>query len=160
MAETLGSLVDKLAIKELRQHFLKEMLKSRVGKFSPHELKKRLKLIHSQKRDLIKEINNFIFAAAQGEMKIRDEKLKLYNAPEYIGRIHKSNSLGRTMSLLAKKNLELWNLEDEARRSDVSNAYIGKIKRKIDKANQQRNDLIDALDKLLERCLKKSAYSS
>ena len=77
-----------------------------------------------------------------------------------MGKIPKLNSLGQAVSLLGQKNLELWHLEDEARREDVDYAYVGKIKRKIDKANQQRNDLIDALDEFLERCLQQKNVSS
>ncbi|MEE9315594.1 MAG: DUF4254 domain-containing protein, partial [bacterium] len=47
-------------------------------------------------------------------------------------------------------------LEDEARRSDVNDAYIGRIKRKIDTTNLSRNDLIDRIDELLDRKVKKS----
>jgi len=160
MAETLGSLIDKLTIKDLREFHLGEKLKSKNKSFSSPDLKKKLRLVRLQKKDLIQEINDFILAAAKGSLKLREEKLKLYNAPSDIGRIPELNGLGEAISYLSEKNLELWHLEDEARRKDVSDAYIGKIKRKIDLANQQRNDLIDSLDGLLEKCLKESASSS
>ena len=43
----------------------------------------------------------------------------------------------------------LWGLEDEARRKDMPDKYIAELKRKIDRENQRRNDLIDALDALI-----------
>lgn len=43
-------------------------------------------------------------------------------------------------------NFDLWHEEDEARRTDVSDAEIAKIKRAIDALNQKRNDAIEALD--------------
>ena len=46
-------------------------------------------------------------------------------------------------------NFKLWNLEDEARRRDVADAYIAEIKRAIDARNQRRNDLIEVLDERL-----------
>lgn len=159
MAETLGSLIDKLTIKELREYHLKAMLKSRVKSFPVPDLKKKLRLTQLQKKDLIEEINDFIVAVVKGKVKMSDEKLKIYNAPQHFGRIPELNSPGQAISYLAQKNLELWGLEDEARRKDVSNAYIGKIKSKINLANQQRNDLIDALDKLLEKCIKNVSSS-
>ena len=71
MAETLGSLTDKLTIKSLRQFHLKEMLKSKDKIFPARDLKKKLRLVELQKKDLMQEINNFIIAAAQGRVKIK-----------------------------------------------------------------------------------------
>jgi len=154
MAETLGSLVDKLTIKDLRGYHLKEMLKDRGRNFSSAEIKEKIGLLEKQKKSLIFEIEGFIAAAIKGRVKLREEKLKLYNPKETIGRIPVLNTLGEAVSYLAQKNLELWHLEDEARRKDVSLSYIGKIKGQIDFANQQRNDLIDKIDDLFERKVK------
>ncbi len=46
-------------------------------------------------------------------------------------------------------NFRLWNLEDEARRRDVGDDYIADIKRRIDRTNQLRNDLVERLDEAL-----------
>ncbi len=43
-------------------------------------------------------------------------------------------------------NFDLWHVEDEARRQDVSEAVIAACKRKIDVLNQERNDLMEVLD--------------
>ena len=43
-------------------------------------------------------------------------------------------------------NYRLWHEEDEARRTDVGDDVIGRIKRAIDRLNQQRNDHIEKLD--------------
>ncbi|MFP6626709.1 MAG: DUF4254 domain-containing protein [Deltaproteobacteria bacterium] len=43
-------------------------------------------------------------------------------------------------------NFQLWNFEDEARRTDVDDAYIAEIKRSIDRWNQRRNDLVETID--------------
>jgi hypothetical protein len=49
-------------------------------------------------------------------------------------------------------NFSLWNHEDEARRRDVTDAYIADTKRAIDGWNQRRNDLIEKIDlQLLEQ---------
>lgn len=154
MAETLGSLIDKLTIKDLREYHLKEMLKTKSKKFSCAEIEEKVRLLEKQKKNLILEIEGFIAAAIRGRVKLREEKLKLYNPKETIGRIPALDTLGEAMSCLAQKNLELWHLEDEARRKDVSLSYIGKIKGQIDFANQQRNDLIDKIDELFERKVK------
>ena len=154
MSETLGSLVDKLTIKDIREFHLLEMLATKDKKFCRPELENKLRLLRRQKQDLISEIDAFLASAVKGKIRLRDDKLKLYNAPEDMGRIFSTDSIGKAMSALAQKNLELWHLEDEARRKDVSLSYIGKIKGKIDLANQQRNDLIDRIDELFEKKVK------
>ena len=151
MAETLGSLVDKLSIKCIREHYLNKSLTQKKTKFSKADLKKKLVILKKQKSLLSREIDQFVYQACAGKITLRDDKLKIYNNPEDIGRIGKIDTIGQAINGLAAKNLELWQLEDEARRQDVDLSYIGGIKHKIDKANQQRNDFIDKIDELLEK---------
>jgi len=47
------------------------------------------------------------------------------------------------------QNFQLWNQEDQARRTDVDDAVIAGVKRAIDGLNQRRNDLIEKLDEAL-----------
>ena len=145
MAETLGSLVDKLTIKNIRLDNLRKK-----GKKS----KKKINIVQSQRGRLIEEMNQFLAQALKGKIKLKDEKVKLYRQSRVGEKI--SGTLGALVDYLCQKNMQLWHLEDEARRSDVSEAYIGRIKREIDIANQKRNDLIDQIDELLERKVKKS----
>ncbi len=155
MAETLGSLVDKLTIKDIREFHLCQMLESGDKKFSKEELEEKKAILGSQKRDLAKEIDDFLVLALAGKVRLKDEKLKLYNPLKDMGRIAQTDSLGEAVSGLAQKNLELWHLEDEARRNDLGLEYVGQIKRKIDLTNQQRNDFIDKIDELFEKKIKK-----
>jgi len=113
-----------------------------------------MNIVQSQRRRLIEETDQFLAQALKGKVKLKDEKVKLYRQSKVGEKI--SGTLGALVDSLCQKNMQLWHLEDEARRSDVSDAYIGKIKRKIDIANLSRNDLIDRIDKLLERKVKKS----
>ncbi len=151
MAETLGSLVDKLTIKSIREAQIKKMLKIKKAKFTKSELKSKLNLLQKQKRTLIREVEAFIAAAINGKIALKDEKLKLYNDPKDIGKIGKISSLAGAIDGLCRKNMQIWELEDQARRKDKPLSYIGGVKRRIDLANQQRNDFIDTIDQILSR---------
>lgn len=48
-----------------------------------------------------------------------------------------------------QQNFKLWHHEDIARSPDVSDSDLARVKRDIDKLNQQRNDLIEKLDDYL-----------
>ncbi len=143
MAETLGSLVDKLTIKDIRLNNLRKK-----------GSKKKIDIVQSQRKELIEEMNQFLARALKRKVKLKDEKVKLYKQPKVEEKI--LATLGALVDRLCQKNMQLWHLEDEARRSDVNDAYIGRIKRKIDITNLSRNDLIDRIDELLERKVKKS----
>ena len=156
MAETLGSLIDKLTIKELREFHVKDFLKNKKsGKGSPQELRRKLGILRTQKRYLIREVEDFIGKAVKDRTIITDEKLKLYNKPDLRGGMRRLKNISSGIDKLAKKNIELWHLEDQARGTDLDNSYIGRIKKRIDKANQQRNDLIDGIDQLFKKYIKK-----
>jgi hypothetical protein len=48
-----------------------------------------------------------------------------------------------------RANFDLWHIEDEARRLDASDAELADVKRRVDRTNQRRNDLAEALDRAL-----------
>ena len=77
MAETLGSLVDKLSIKNLRIWHLDEALENeKIPASKREELKVKRDLADRQRQDLMNEVNGFLGAALRGEVRIRDEKIK------------------------------------------------------------------------------------
>ncbi len=53
-----------------------------------------------------------------------------------------------------RANFDLWHIEDEARTPGASDAEIAHVKRRIDRTNQQRNDLIEELDRAIQDWLK------
>jgi hypothetical protein len=61
---------------------------------------------------------------------------------------------GSLVSQLAQVNIELWHTEDLARSQDAQ--VVADAKRKIDRLNQQRNDLIEKLDELTLSLTKQS----
>lgn len=70
-----------------------------------------------------------------------------------------STPIEKTILDLLVTNFTLWGYEDEVRRKNVSNDYIADLKRKIDKENQRRNDIMDALDALIRDDVEKKLGS-
>ena len=52
-----------------------------------------------------------------------------------------------------KANFDLWHIEDEARAPGANDAEIADVKRRIDRTNQLRNDLVEELDRAMQRWL-------
>ena len=148
MAETLGSLVDKLSIKNLRIWHLDEALEQKNSS-DYAELKAKRDLADKQRQTLVNEINDFLVSAFKGEVCIRDEKIKLY-ANTNVSSSDSIKKLGEAVSELAFRNIKLWHCEDEVRRTDLADVEIVKIKRRIDTTNQERNDLMDKVDEILQ----------
>ena len=149
MAETLGSLIDKLSIKNLRSWHLEEMIAGKNGtKTEVEELKAKLETVEWQRQDLQQEIDAFFDGALKGKVKIRDKKVKLYDNPAAVS-AEGMDDLGNAISELALRNIKLWHLEDEVRRTDIPDAEVVRLKREIDTANQERNNFIDKIDEIL-----------
>ncbi|MGY8763090.1 MAG: DUF4254 domain-containing protein [Nitrospinaceae bacterium] len=151
MAETLGSLIDKLSIKNLRYWHLDELIQQENSSdLKTEELKAKLITVESQRKDLLNEIDTFLAAALAGEVKVCDEKIKLYRNTN-VSSLENVSKLGEAVSELAMSNTRIWHLEDEVRREDLLDSEIVKLKRKIDQNNQERCNLVDKVDEILGR---------
>ena len=156
MAETLGSLIDKLSIKNLRYWHLDEDSQARDSSDpQKQELMDKMELVDRQRKELLEEIDVFLSSALAGEVRIRDEKIKLYKNLN-VTSAEDVNHLGEAVSKLAMSNIKLWHLEDEVRREDLPDTDIVKTKRKIDTNNQERNNFMDKVDQILENCVKQA----
>ena len=154
MAETLGSLIDKLSIKNLRYWHLDEDSQARDSSDpQKQELMDKMELVDRQRKELLEEIDVFLSSALAGEVRIRDEKVKLYKNLN-VTSAENINHLGEAVSKLAMSNIKLWHLEDEVRREDLPDSEIVKIKRTIDTNNQERNNFMDKVDEILEDSVK------
>ena len=156
MAETLGSLIDKLSIKNLRYWHLDEDSQARDSSDpQKQELIDKMDLVDRQRKELLEEIDVFLSSALAGEVRIRDEKVKLYKNLN-VTSADDVNHLGEAVSKLAMSNIKLWHLEDEVRREDLPDTDIVKTKRKIDTNNQERNNFMDKVDEILENFVKQA----
>ena len=156
MAETLGSLIDKLSIKNLRYWHLDEDSQARDSSDpQKQELIDKMDLVDRQRKELLEEIDVFLNSALAGEVRIRDEKVKLYKNLN-VTSAENVNHLGEAVSKLAMSNIKLWHLEDEVRREDLPDTDIVKTKRKIDTNNQERNNFMDKVDEILENFVKQA----
>ena len=151
MAETLGSLIDKLSIKNLRYWHLDELIQQENSSdLKTEELKAKLTIVENQRKDLLNEIDTFLAAALAGEVKVCDEKVKLYRNTN-VSSLENINKLGEAVSELAMSNTRIWHLEDEVRREDLLDSEVVKLKRNIDQNNQERCNLVDKVDEILGR---------
>ena len=156
MAETLGSLIDKLAIKNLRYWHLEEDSQARDSSDpQKQEIMDKMELVDRQRKELLEEIDVFLSSALAGEVRIRDEKVKLYKNLN-VTSAEDVNHLGEAVSKLAMSNIKLWHLEDEVRRENLPDTDIVKTKRKIDTNNQERNNFMDKVDEILENFVKQA----
>lgn len=57
-----------------------------------------------------------------------------------------STDMARRVWEQHRRNFDLWHEEDKARKPNATDAEIAAVKRKIDKLNQERNNLIETLD--------------
>ncbi|MDI6731159.1 MAG: DUF4254 domain-containing protein [Candidatus Margulisbacteria bacterium] len=149
MAETLGSLIDKLTIKKIRLSYL-------GNEGASVKIKLARKIVGGQIANLIDEIDTFIESATKGKVLLREKKVKLYKNPPSELNIPDIKSIGKLTDLLMQINLNQWQLEDQIRASNITSKRVVNLKKLIDRSNRNRNDVIDRIDELLEKCLRKS----
>ncbi|WP_048067467.1 hypothetical protein [Methanospirillum hungatei] len=142
MAETLGSLCDKLTIVKLKQYHTQDS--------------NRLKSLSIQERQLCEEIDGFIYSAINGD--ICPEKLTFTSNKVYklegneIDEI--SGTIGNIFSLLASVNCQLWHEQEKV--YDFENIHPNEkntVVKQLAILNLQRNQCIDEIDKNFQQII-------
>ncbi|MFH1379013.1 MAG: DUF4254 domain-containing protein [bacterium] len=85
MAETIGSIVDKITIIDLKIFHMHEQLKrSDIPRAHAVSCGQRLTVLETQKNDLCRELDKLVQDAVQGRKKIKIyRQYKMYNDPAY-----------------------------------------------------------------------------
>ncbi|MFH1957482.1 MAG: DUF4254 domain-containing protein [bacterium] len=85
MAETIGTLVDKISIFELKRfHMEDQMRRMDVSREHREECGRKLGVLTEQRDDLVKELNGLFNGIKSGRKKIKlYRQFKMYNDPRY-----------------------------------------------------------------------------
>ncbi|MFB8796795.1 MAG: hypothetical protein U7126_21820 [Microcoleus sp.] len=144
MAETLGSLCDKLTIVKLKQWHSEDEI--------------RLKSLTVQEKQLQEEINEFISAAIAGQIpsdRLTFASNKVYKKEgNYVADV--GGSIGEIFSELAQVNCNLWHEQEKVYEFDkVVVTKKDQVVKQLAILNLQRNKCIDGIDKNFQALVEK-----
>lgn len=147
MAETLGSLCDKLTIVKLKQYHCDDA-----------EKEKRLCL---QEAQLVSEIDGFVCDAVNGRIpveRLRFDSNKIYKKAGNELMPVPESSIAAAFAELAKVNCDLWHEQEkvyefETVPLDEKNGVV----KQLALLNLRRNQCIDAIDKVFSGTIPKEA---
>ena len=146
MAETLGSLCDKLTIVKLKEWHTEDPA--------------RLQSLAQQQQQLAQEINGFVQSAFAGE--IPPERLtfaanKVFKKQgNEIAQV--AGTMGEVFAQLAQVNCELWHQQEKVYVFEtVPTEEKDAVVKSLAKLNLQRNQCIDAIDRALLQCISAQA---
>ncbi len=147
MAETLGSLCDKLTIVKLKQWHSEDQI--------------RLNSLAVQEKQLQEEINEFITAAIGGQIpsdRLTFASNKIYKKEgNYVPDI--GGSIGEIFSELAKVNCNLWHEQEKVYEFEkVAITEKDQVVKQLAILNLQRNKCIDGIDKNFQAMVDKLSY--
>ena len=87
MAETLGSLIDKLTIANIRLWHLEDARRDRsLPDKDRLAAADAISVVNKERNDLIDEIDEFIYKAAHGKVKLKVPKVKIYKKFRLTGK--------------------------------------------------------------------------
>jgi hypothetical protein len=152
MAETLGSLYDKLSISKIR---CEAVVARKAEYILANEFEKWTHLsskIAMQRDELHQEIIDFIESAKYGPKKLEEPKYKIYQGEVSSG--VGFDDLEDAVFHLAKMNKTLWDLEDSRRDKTKSDKEVRAICDDVAKFNRLRNDTMDEINRLFNEQVK------
>jgi hypothetical protein len=144
MAETLGSLCDKLTIVKLKQYH------------STNEVQ--LQSLSQQEKQLTEEIDGFVGDAISGNIPLEKLTFKANKVYKEQGNQTRdiSGKLGEVFSELAKVNCDLWHEQEKVYEFEkIPVAEKDKVVKQLAILNLERNKCIDAINNFLYDLCKK-----
>ena len=102
-------------------------------------------------------MNDPLLPDAQSLVRLHDEANARWHRAEAAGdEASPTGSIEANLLAQHRANFDLWHEEDEARDPLAPDARIAEVKRAIDRYNQMRNDLVEAIDALLVERLRQA----
>jgi hypothetical protein len=137
MAETLGSLCDKLTIVKLKQWHSED--------------ERRLKSLAVHEGQLIAEMNEFVDRAVHGDIpqdKLTFASNKVYKQEgNYVAAV--TGSIGQVMAQLATVNCKLWHEQEKVYEFEtIPVERKDQVVKQLALLNLERNQCIDQIDRL------------
>ncbi|MDI6793247.1 MAG: hypothetical protein QME81_10330 [bacterium] len=143
MAETLGSLCDKLTIVKLKQWHSEDP--------------ERLKSLEVQEKQLQAEINEFIAATISGQIPLERLTFSANKVYKQEGNIVSEviGSIGEIFSNLANVNSSLWHKQEKVYEFEkVPQEEKDEVVKRLALLNLERNSCIDQIDKQFRSLIK------
>lgn len=141
MAETIGSLIDKLCICKIREY--------KASQYGRPDI---LKGAMEQSKALKSELNELFDSIINGRVEVIEEKkLKMYRNEKDIG--ENNYSLATLINDLFAANLRLWDLEDTRRDKEVGDTDRLKACNDVSIWNQKRNKAVDDINELIAKSI-------
>lgn len=139
MAETLGSLCDKLTIVKLKQIHSDDCAKT--------------KSLQTQEQQLCEEIDTFLASAISGEIALEKLTFRSNKIYKKVGNelgCLRVDALGTVFSELAKVNCDLWHEQEKVYEFEaVPVPQKDLVVKQLAILNLKRNQCIDAIDQAL-----------
>ncbi len=135
MAETLGSLCDKLTIVKLKQYHTED--------------EERLASLEEQQLNLVIEIDDFVSRAIAGDIAVNKLTFKANKVFKQEGNAIENikGTIGNVFAKLAEINCLLWHEQEKVYEFETVPANEkDKVVKKLAKLNLERNKCIDEID--------------
>jgi hypothetical protein len=138
--ETLGSLLDKLSIENIRLSKLAERGDSEMNE----QVRRKLESLKG-------EINGFLALAVAGEIPLEEPKHKFYKGERPAGDVF--TAIADAISRLIEANITLWHLEDRRRDKSLGDKERLAVCDDVATWNRVRNDAMDAVNRILKEMI-------